>query len=132
MGLSAEKNARLGARGPERRAPGRAARAFIGHVPEDEEHKGTVVRHLTAQVHEGIVDLWHPGLLLPGRDRETDLRARLSWADFVLFLVSSDFLASEPWERYLERAFDLHRKRGVVIVPILVRPVAMDGLPLSH
>ena len=49
--------------------------------------------HLAGFARKGRIDDWHDGKNWPGDDREKQIHGRLSTAQIILLLVSSDFIS---------------------------------------
>ncbi len=76
---------------PENVAP-RRMQLFLGHAPEDEVYLKELEAHLALLIEEGLLEIWSECALLAGSDRDSVTAQRLSSADIVVLLVSSNFL----------------------------------------
>jgi energy-coupling factor transporter ATP-binding protein EcfA2 len=94
------------------------ARVFISHGSEDHDSTDDIHRWLVAEGHEVFLasDLRH-GIVV-GEEWEQRLNERLRWADAVVCVVTSAFLASEwcPYE------LGYARSRGSRLLPVLAEP----------
>ena len=108
-------------------------RVFVSYSSADERARVRLDVHLAPLVREGLIDLWSDRVIAPGSDWERDIEHELASADIVVFLVSPDFVASVYcFEKELGEALRRHEEDGVRILPILVRPVDLENLPLGR
>lgn len=96
--------------------------AFCSYADEDVEYLLRLDTYLKPLDRQGALKLWHNQDILPGEDREAQMRIYLSTADLILTLVSPDYLGSDV--SYAERwvAVERHKRGEAVVVPILIRP----------
>ncbi|HEX8486562.1 toll/interleukin-1 receptor domain-containing protein [Sphingomonas sp.] len=106
---------------------------FISYTHADAALKEQLVRHLTPLRREGLIDLWHDGLLRPGEHLDPTVQAALASSDVVILLVSADFIASEYcYEQEMLRAFARQRDGTVRVIPIILRPCQWKGVPIGN
>ncbi|MGH3824220.1 MAG: toll/interleukin-1 receptor domain-containing protein [Pseudonocardiaceae bacterium] len=94
------------------------AKIFISHASEDREPTDEVRRWLVAEGHEVFLDQDLRNGIVVGEEWEQRLNERLRWADAVVCVVTSAFLASEwcPYE------VGYARSRGSRLLPVLAEP----------
>jgi hypothetical protein len=118
------------------RAVGEKVRVFVSHASEDVTYLIEFEKHLALLEKSAAIDVWHRGRALAGDSIESEVDDRLEKAGLVLLLVSADFLSSEVCSNEVRHALarrDEGGGRGVVVVPILVRPVGpLAGLPIGE
>src|SRR5688572_27259939 len=68
---------------------------FISYAHEDEAHRETLARHLSALEDEGLIRLWHDRKITAGREWAGAIDGALVESQIVLLLISADFLASD-------------------------------------
>lgn len=105
----------------------RSQRVLLHHAAEDRELAEKLRRHLAPLVREGLIELF--ACPLPGAAIAATLERQLEQADALLALVSADYLAADDCMAFLERARSRPRDR-LHLVPVLVRPTALNGTPL--
>lgn len=106
---------------------------FISYTHADTALKEQLVRHLAPLRREGLIDLWHDGLLRPGEHLDPTVQAALAASDVVILLVSADFIASEYcYEHEMLRAFARQREGTVRVIPIILRPCQWKGVPIGN
>lgn len=105
---------------------------FISYTHADSALKDQFVRHLAPLRREGLIDIWHDGLLRPGEHLDPTVQAALAASDIVILLVSSDFMNSEYcYEQEMLRAFERQRAGTVRVVPVILRPCQWKGVPIG-
>lgn len=85
--------------------------------------------HLFLQ--EGVIQLREEDIL-PGSDRSLELYQYVQRASLILFLVSSDFMATHFHKSTsVQQALARHEAGQVTLIPILLRPVNLEGTLLA-
>ncbi len=94
------------------------AKVFISHASDDREPTDLVHWWLAAEGHEVFLDRDLRNGIVVGEEWEQRLNERLRWADAVVCVVTSAFLASEwcPYE------VGYARSRGSRLLPVLAEP----------
>jgi hypothetical protein len=106
---------------------------FISYTHADTTLKEQLVRHLAPLGREGLIELWHDGMLRPGEHLDPAVQAALSASDVVILLVSADFIASEYcYEQEMLRAFARQRDGTARVIPIILRPCQWKGVPIGN
>ena len=105
---------------------------FYSYSHRDERMREKLEKHLSALKHSGIIAEWHDRKILPGDNFDHAISDHLEAADLILFLVSADFLASD-YIRDVEvkRALELNNEGKARVIPIILRPVDLGGLPFE-
>lgn len=99
-----------------------ATRMFIAHAPEDHAHATVLSRALAVWVQRGTLQLWTQDHMTPGAAAAATLQARFDASNVVVFLLSTDALAS-PVQNALVRLALARREAGMArVIPVLVRP----------
>lgn len=106
---------------------------FISYTHSDSELKEELVRHLAPLRREGLIDLWHDGMLCPGERLDPVVQAALAASDVVILLVSAGFIASEYcYEQEMLRAFARQRDGTTRVIPIILKPCQWKGVPIGY
>lgn len=106
---------------------------FISYTHADTAFKEQLVRHLAPLQREGLIDLWHDGMLRPGEHLDPAVQAALAASDVVILLVSADFIASEYcYEQEMLRSFARQRDGTARVIPIILRPCQWKGVPIGN
>ncbi len=105
-----------------------AIKIFISYAHEDEDLQQKLRKHLDIL---GL-DVWVDREIRPGTEWNADIDRELEAADIILLLLSVDFLSSD-FVRKIEipRALERHELGVSRVVPVLLRTVSWDHLPLA-
>jgi hypothetical protein len=105
---------------------------FISYAHEDEEYKDELQKHLSGLVIQGVIQSWNGRAILGGEDWDDAVKKKLELAEIVLFLVSSDFMASRYINNVeIKKTMERHNSNLVKIIPIIVRPCDFRALPIG-
>ena len=95
---------------------------FISYAHEDEAHRETLGKHLSALVREGLISIWHDRQITGGREWAGVIDQKLKGADIVLLLISADFLDSDYCNDVeLTEAIRMHDAKQARVVPVILR-----------
>ena len=95
---------------------------FLSYSHADEAVLDKFKKHLTPVIRQEIVDIWYDRNLLPGSELDENIVTKLDEAEIVIFLVSSDFLASYYCvEIELMRTLKRKAHSDICIIPMIVR-----------
>lgn len=98
------------------------AKIFFCYSHKDESLRDELEKHLKMMERQGLIINWHDRRIVPGKNWSNTIDANLENSDIVLPLLSPDFLASDYcMEVEMKRAFELHTKGQLKIVPIVMR-----------
>lgn len=107
-------------------------RLFYSYAREDEVFRQALDKHLSALKRTGVIAPWHDRRIVPGVDWAHEIDTHLEHAHLILLLVSADFLASDYcWGVEMDRAIAMHRAGLARVVPVMVRPVDIEGVPFA-
>ncbi|ESA34527.1 tir protein [Leptolyngbya sp. Heron Island J] len=105
---------------------------FFSYAHKDEDLRDELAKHLKILERQGIIETWYDRDIDAGAERSTEIDKQLTSADIILLLVSSDFVASDYcYDVELKRALERHDKGEARVIPIIVRPVDLEGTPFS-
>ena len=120
-------------------------KVFYSYSHKDEEFREGLEKHLSVLKEKGHIEDWHDRKIPPGRDFRREIDRNLEDADIVALLISSDFLSSTECKKEMRDALNLRKRKGVTVVPIIVRPcdwqssdirrlqaLPKDGRPVSE
>lgn len=98
-------------------------RVFYSYAHEDEELRKKLGEFLDPLRRRNKITEWHDRMLDPGAPWDKEIRDEISQANLILFLLSSEFLASDySFEVEVDKAFDLAKAGAAILVPVLVKP----------
>lgn len=95
---------------------------FLSYAHEDEAHRETLGKHLSALVREGVITIWHDRKITGGREWAGAIDQALKGANIVLLLISADFLDSDYCNDVeLAEAIRMHDANLARVVPVILR-----------
>lgn len=102
--------------------PTKILEGFLCNVPEDEELREQLEKHLKTLEREGMIKSWHQGLVMPGQEEENEIAYHLDRANVILLLVSSDFIASdEVYENKIKEAREKYESGQACVIVVILR-----------
>jgi RNA polymerase sigma factor (sigma-70 family) len=105
---------------------------FVSYSHADEKYRHALQKHLVGLQRQGVIQGWHDRVIPAGSEWAGEIDTHLDSASVILLLVSPDYLASNYcYEIEMRRALERHDAGEVCLVPILLRPVDLDGQPFS-
>ena len=108
-------------------------RLFLSYSHRDEKHKDELLKHLTPLTKNGSLVCWDDRKLVMGEALEESLRSELTRADLVVFLVSSDFIASTScFHQELEAILERRKFDNVPILPVIIRDCVWEDTPFAQ
>ena len=98
-------------------------RLFYSYSHKDQRHRESLEKHLAVlRESDRVLSQWSDQNILPGQQIDDSIKQHINGSDIIVFLISADFLASQPcreeWEYARQAAKDLHLQ----LLPIIVRP----------
>ncbi len=104
-------------------------RLFYSYAHEDEKLRAELERHLKILQHRGLIQPWHDRAIVPGALWDAESAQQVLQADLVLLLLSSYFMGSDYILGVeLKTALRRAAEGSATVVPILLRPLDLDGL----
>jgi len=105
---------------------------FFSYAHDDEKLCRLLVQHLGSLRRQHIIQGWHDRCILAGDDWAGEIDKHLEMADIVLLLISASFVDSDYcWGIEMERALQKHKTGEAHVIPIILRPVDLEGTPFS-
>lgn len=112
--------------------PLKMKKIFISYSKEDTSYLVKLENHLSVLKRNGTIGTWNCRQLLPGEKWDGKIKHELEEADVIIFLVSSDFLATDYiWDIEIKRAIERESQGNVKVVPIIVRSCDWEESPLG-
>ena len=110
----------------------RALKVFCSYSHEDVSLWSEFKTHLAPMERMRLIDVWSDQAIPAGTEWEPQIFKNLEEADVILLFVSSFFTASDYcYSKEMTRALQRHRDGQARVVPIMARPVDVDGTPIS-
>gem|GEM_PF-2570430 len=106
---------------------------FISYSHKDESIKEELENHFSGLRRNGIINDWNDRMIQAGDVWEAEIKDKLQKAEIVIFLVSSDFMASNYINNVeIKSAMERHNQSLTKIIPIIARPCDFESLPISN
>lgn len=104
---------------------------FISYSHPDEHYVQDFMRHTTMLEELGIIkERWYDRKITAGDDFWDRIDEHLADRDIICCFISSHYIDSKACRKELEKAMELHKQNGVVVIPIILSPCAW--LDLSY
>ena len=108
-------------------------KGFVAYSKADSAAVSSLMVHLKGLEHEGIIETWHDGQLVPGDEWDSRIHAELSEADIIVFCVSADLLATDYVQRVeIPTAIGRHDRGEATVIPVIFRRCAWQGQALGR
>lgn len=102
----------------------RRVNAFLSYSHKDRDWLERVSMHLAVLERKALIHLWSDTRISIGASWKSDIENALGASKVAILLVSPAFLASEfIWQEEMPRIME-HRKAGMEVLPLIVRPCA--------
>src|SRR6266567_9303895 len=102
-------------------------RLYICYAEENKNALSKLEEHLGTLIRAGRIVPWHRGNLEPGVYTDQHIAAHLDQARIIITLVSASLFASDYYDSpEMQRAFQLHEKQKVRLIPVIVEPCAWE------
>jgi hypothetical protein len=110
-------------------------RVFISysHNSNDRPLLDQLIRHISPLAQQGKISVWEDSMIMPGSNWDEVINTEIRRADIVLFLVSSDYLASDYVHR-IEVPIAMQRQADgfCTVVPVLLRSCMFELMPYAE
>lgn len=105
---------------------------YYCYAREDNTLRAELEKHLVPLKLQGQITSWHQGEVLAGGEWQQENSHYLNTADVILLLASSDlFKSNNVSKEVLTQALARHKREDTLLIPILLRPVDLEGSPIS-
>jgi CheY-like chemotaxis protein len=106
---------------------------FYSYSHQDEPLRDELDTHLALLRRRGVIATWHDRRIAASEDWRAAIDEHLERANLILLLVSPDFLASDYcYDVEMRRAMERHRHHEAAVVPVIARPVDLEGAPFAE
>ena len=107
-------------------------RLFYSYAPKDESFRKELEKHLSLLKRQGLIAEWDNRNISAGTEWASEIDSHLNTAHVILLLISSDFLASDYcYSTEMNRALERHDAGEARVIPVLLRPVDLEGTSFS-
>lgn len=105
--------------------------SLYADVEEDKKLLLQLETHFATMQRQGLITTWNKGRIEPGEDERLAMSEHLNRAKIILFMVSSDFMASQYRDsQEVEHALE-KRQSGTRVIPIILRSTDWKTSPFG-
>lgn len=105
---------------------------FIGYSHQDDLYRKELETHLSLLKRNRQIETWSDRKISPGQEWQGKIDTNLCQANVIIFLISSDFIASDYcYDIETRKALGMHELGTAIVIPIIVRPCDWNGSPFS-
>ena len=109
-----------------------AAKIFISYSKKDTDLKDELNTHLASIKRRNRATTWDDRHIIGGELWDETIKTKLMEADIILFLVSSDFIATDYiWDNEIPLAEEQRKKGKAQVIPIILRPCQWTKLDFA-
>ncbi len=95
---------------------------FIAYSHKDEEDLKFLSNHLATLKRNGIIEEWSDKKITAGKEWENKIDENLKSSNIIIFLISSDFIASDYCvDIEAKEALLMHKTKKATVIPIIIR-----------
>lgn len=106
--------------------PAKAKKVVLLYDDKDIVYKDELLKHLSELERNNYLDVWEKGHIDFGTDIEATFQEQLASAEFILCLMSADFLASNQFfELEIPKLME-QKKADLKVFPILIRAADLE------
>lgn len=107
-----------------------AIEVFFSYSHKDEGWRDQLTTALSGLKRQKVIREWHDRRISGGREWEQEIDTHLNTAQIILLLISPDFIASDYcFDLEMGRALERHEAGEARVIPIILRPTDMTGMP---
>jgi len=93
---------------------------FISYSHIDEKDISDFQKHITPLKDNKLIDDWYDRKIIAGENWRNEIDNNLDDADIICLIISKNFIDSPNCKKEKDNAFDLKKKKGIVVVPIIL------------
>lgn len=109
------------------------AKLFYSYSSKDERYLQKLQSYMAGLRRNGKIRDWGFRKIRVGEEGDKKIDNQLMSADVIVFLVSSDFIASEYcMSTEVQKAMERHNAGDAVLVPVMVRPCTYEETPFRR
>lgn len=111
---------------------GQPIQVFCCYAREDQPYLLLLKKYLALLERRGLLTVQADIDVSPGEEWEKKISDYLNTAQMILLLISVDFMASNYcYSKEMKRALERHKAGEACVIPIILRPVNLQGAPFS-
>ena len=98
------------------------AKLFYSYCHEDKKFRVKLEKSLANLNRKKIIVEWKDRDINSGDSISKEIKKHIESSDIILLLFSPDFINSESCYAEIKRAFELKKKKGTTVIPIILKP----------
>ena len=107
-----------------------ACEIFFSYSHKDEALRDQLATALSGLKRQKVIRAWHDRQISGGKEWAGEIDTHLNTAQIILLLISPDFIASDYcFDLEMGRALERHEAGEARVIPIILRPTDMMGMP---
>jgi len=107
-------------------------KVFISYAHEDIAYLKEFQKHLSLLEREEIIEEWNDDSIMPGQNWDETIKSKIEESDIIVFLVSSDFIASHYiHEIEIKKVIERCEKGECILLPVVIRTCDFSSLSIS-
>jgi len=111
----------------------RALTAIVSYSHSDLSHREKLEKTLSSLKRQKLLEIWTDQKIKPGEHIDARIKESLETVDFIILLISPDFVASDYcYSVELSTAIARHEAKQAIVVPVIVRPTDWETLPFGR
>jgi hypothetical protein len=105
---------------------------LFSYAHKDETYKDELLTHLAGLRRQKVIAAWHDRMIGAGSEWAGQIDTHLQSARVILLLINPDFIASDYcYDVEFAEAMRRHEAKEARVIPILIRPTDMVGVPFA-
>lgn len=105
---------------------------FYAYAREDQDLLEHLRKHLYPLTKEKLAIEFYDRLISAGSDWSSEIEKELNSAEFILLLVTANFVSSDYcYSTEMKRALERHEAGECIVIPVILRPVDWFGTPIG-
>lgn len=105
---------------------------FVSYSHKNKDGLDQLKKHLAPLCRMGLVEVWTDAEIHAGQDWNEEIEQHLKDSDVIIFLLSADWVDSDPCYGEWKIALEQERSHRAVIVPVLWDAVHWKATPLAR
>jgi TIR domain len=109
-----------------------AVKIFFCYAHQDEGMLNKLKSHLRPLQRGGLIEIWYDREISSGTEWEPEISQHLNTAQIILLLISRNFMNSDYcYSIEMKRAIERHERGEVCVIPVILRPVHWQVVPID-
>lgn len=111
----------------------RPVKIVISYAKADAQYCQELQKYLKILERNNLVAVWDESMIRAGAVTAQEVYKKLNEADLILVLLSADYINNDfCWDVEMRIALRKHALGEAVVIPVLIRPIAIALTPFSH